>query len=519
MSLLTWPGLSQPYGICSDGTYLFVTNNGSSSVSRYRLSDGSYNNSFIPSVGYAVATDKTYVYVTPTAASASPTIINRYTLDGVAAGNPWATMNVPNVTTSMAADSGNLYVNISGGLYSINLQTPTIQNLIYSRTAPGPTHLSTYAYNGNVYVPASGVAGSPNQDFIVAINTTTLVATSTQQWNGIWFDFNGIAMDNYYMYYTSWQGHSIGQYLLTGGGGNSNVFSTNIGTLNRPEGIVLVNGNAYITCYGSNSVYTNRLVASPPTITSALVPTNTSSISISFTAGTGGVEALYGYAYSVNGGQSISPVVAQTASPLVISGLSYGGNYNVGLYSASRGAKSTAISNIVNVIIPYYPCFKKGTRICTDKGYVRIEQLHPGDLVKTLKHGFQPVVRVGKREMTHSSSESRVPEQLYVCDPETYPDLFRPLVLTGCHSILVSEFPSEEAREQTRQVNGHTYVTDGLWRLPACADPKTRVYGNPGDYTVYHVALKHANPDMNYGIYANGLLVESCSENHMNERF
>jgi len=202
----------------------------------------------------------------------------------------------------------------------------------------------------------------------------------------------------------------------------------------------------------------------------------------------------------------------------VISGLNYGGNYNVTLYSASRGSQSTA-SNIVNVTIPYFPCFKKGTLICTQTGYVPIQRLQPGDLVKTLKHGFQPVVRIGKREIAHASSESRVPEQLYVCDPETYPDLFRPLVLTGCHSILVSEFPSEEAREKTRRINGDTYVTDGLWRLPACADPKTRVYGHPGDYTIYHVALKHANPDMNYGIYANGLLVESCSENHMNERF
>ena len=31
--------------------------------------------------------------------------------------------------------------------------------------------------------------------------------------------------------------------------------------------------------------------------------------------------------------------------------------------------------------------------------------------------------------------------------------------------------------------------------------------------TIYHIALKNKNKNTNYGIYANGLLVESCSIN------
>jgi len=32
---------------------------------------------------------------------------------------------------------------------------------------------------------------------------------------------------------------------------------------------------------------------------------------------------------------------------------------------------------------------------------------------------------------------------------------------------------------------------------------------------IYHLALKHRDIYMNYGIYANGLLVESCSERNL----
>jgi hypothetical protein len=34
---------------------------------------------------------------------------------------------------------------------------------------------------------------------------------------------------------------------------------------------------------------------------------------------------------------------------------------------------------------------------------------------------------------------------------------------------------------------------------------------------IYHIALEHHDILMNYGIYANGLLVESCSERNLRE--
>jgi hypothetical protein len=106
---------------------------------------------------------------------------------------------------------------------------------------------------------------------------------------------------------------------------------------------------------------------------------------------------------------------------------------------------------------------------------------------------------------------------LYSLSPQHYPSLFEPLVLTGAHSILVNEFADEEQRENTIKLLGKIYVTDDKYRVPACLDKRATVYEEKGNYTIYHVALDNDNYYKNYGIYANGLLVESCSKRYLKE--
>ena len=67
------------------------------------------------------------------------------------------------------------------------------------------------------------------------------------------------------------------------------------------------------------------------------------------------------------------------------------------------------------------------------------------------------------------------------------------------------------------EVYGNIYVTDRKYRLPACADPRASIYETPGTYTIYHLALENEDYDMNYGVYANGLLVETCSKRYLKE--
>ena len=162
-------------------------------------------------------------------------------------------------------------------------------------------------------------------------------------------------------------------------------------------------------------------------------------------------------------------------------------------------------------------CFKQGSKILTDKGYICIELLKKGDLVKTLKHDFVPINMLGKREFYNPALKDRIKDQLYKCSQEQYPELFEPLIITGCHSILIEEYKDQEEREKTIEVVGNTYITDDKYRLPACVDERASIYETEGNTMIYHLALDCDDYYMNYGIYANGLLVETCSKRYLKE--
>lgn len=168
----------------------------------------------------------------------------------------------------------------------------------------------------------------------------------------------------------------------------------------------------------------------------------------------------------------------------------------------------------------YSPCFNKDTKILCLKNnveeYIPIQNLKKGDLVKTLCHGFVPIHMIGQTNMRNYSDDNFDERLLYVCARERYPELFEDLIITGHHSILIYDFKAGE-EEKTVEILGDIYVTDGMYRLPVCADKRSIPYKKDGIFTVYHLALDNENYYMNYGIYANGLLVESCSKRYLKE--
>lgn len=167
------------------------------------------------------------------------------------------------------------------------------------------------------------------------------------------------------------------------------------------------------------------------------------------------------------------------------------------------------------------PCFKEGTLIlCMVDGnekYVPVEHLRKGTLVKTSLNGYLPIDMIGFSTIAHNADQDRIKDQLYLCSKYNYPDLFEDLVITGCHGILIDEFINDEQRQKTEDVNGDIYVTDKKYRLPACVDERATVYPSIGRFTVYNFALENDHYYMNYGVYANGLLVETCSKRYLKE--
>jgi len=165
--------------------------------------------------------------------------------------------------------------------------------------------------------------------------------------------------------------------------------------------------------------------------------------------------------------------------------------------------------------LPIIPCFNKDTKILTTNGYVPIQDLRKGDLVKTINHGFVPINMIGCKTITNSKDEIP-PNKLFVCSNENYPEITEDLYITGLHSILVDELTQEE-ESNLFELFGKMFVTDGKYRLPVFMDKRANLYEESGEYTIYHIALDHDHELMNYGIYANGLLVETCCIKYLKE--
>ena len=164
-------------------------------------------------------------------------------------------------------------------------------------------------------------------------------------------------------------------------------------------------------------------------------------------------------------------------------------------------------------------CFKEDTKILVlkdnDEKYIKIQNLRKGDLVKTLNNGYMKIDMIGKSEL-YNAKDKEIKKRLYICDKDNYPEIFDDLVITGCHSILVDDI-SDEQRKSTIELMRKIYVTDNKYRLLACLDERAKYYDNEGTFNIYHIALESEHYYANYGVYANGLLVETCSKRYLKE--
>ena len=191
-----------------------------------------------------------------------------------------------------------------------------------------------------------------------------------------------------------------------------------------------------------------------------------------------------------------------------------------GVYSNGFDLDDLEFSTYPFHVYPSAPCFLEGTQIiCNingDEMYIPVESIKPGTLVKTSKDGYKKVELIGKGTIQNPGTDERIENRLYKCSISEYPQLSDDLYITGCHSILVDSI-TEKQREDTIKHVGKIYITDNKYRLMACLDEKAKPWNSEGNYTIWHFALENNDYYMNYGVYANGLLVETSSKRYMKE--
>ena len=170
--------------------------------------------------------------------------------------------------------------------------------------------------------------------------------------------------------------------------------------------------------------------------------------------------------------------------------------------------------------IPESKCFLEGTQILCFvndcEQYIPIEHITTQNFVKTTNDGYKKVTMICNAKIYNSGDNRRTENRLYLCSKNTYHELKEDLIITGFHSILVDDF-SDEIAEKTTQLLGELFITDNKLRLIACLDDRAVPYDQEGTFNIWHFALEHTDCYMNYGVYANGLLVESCSEANMGD--
>lgn len=425
-------------------------------------------------------------------------------------------------------------LNNTNTLYVLNQSSTNVTISPYTTNGSGSNNATpgtVITTNGNdlanvtsIAVTSSGAYVSRNNGstgyihyipFSYTTGTTTIVYTASVPIYFLTINNNLYAFGNGHLYYASVS-------TTPSQGSFTDITMTNM--TNTTPGVTFDNNNNLYYIKGSSSTTTIDIYsgASSPSYTNS-----SSSFVIGSTITTpGGIgfnipPGTNGYIYVENNVASgnIYSYPLLTTSPATISttGTQYNTTSMTNPKFLSRDINFNLIalaSTSLYLFTPLPPpipsasgaaCFLKGTFILTNNGYRLIEELKKGDLVNTLKNGFVPIDIISTEDIQPTD-----PCKLYKLSYPQYPHLWKDLYLTGSHSVLVGDL-TEDQRIQIVKDYNQVFVTDGYYRLPIYLDEKV-IKQEGGEYTVYHIVLEHENIQMNYGIYANGLLVESANK-------
>ena len=174
----------------------------------------------------------------------------------------------------------------------------------------------------------------------------------------------------------------------------------------------------------------------------------------------------------------------------------------------------TGINNdiqIPSILSSTISCFNEGTDILCysnmKEEYCKIQDIRPGKLVKTYKHGYRKVIKIGKRSSTNNPDNWM--ECMYKLPKEK--NMTDDLIISGLHGIMVDSLNREDI-EKYKELKAFDNLTkiDNMFVLVAAASNRFTKITDNNTYTYYHLILDNES-DMNarYGVYANGVLTET----------
>lgn len=385
----------------------------------------------------------------------------------------------------------NIFNNLSKTLYSYNTVTSSSDDEVTVYTGVTPAYNASYIYIFGSFVYTLATGGSPS---VTVISKMSALLPQT----------SGIVVS------PSFRSFSYSAMYIS----------------------QLASDNVTYYWFSENSSSSGMIYRMPLTYNTNISESTPVTAVISFSSTLKSVSAMkYGAGYLWIAGRTImgnSPSLVQVNTtnntilntiPLFTTPFSSSIS-NIDIYNEYLWMTDIANSAILKMQI-YIPCFKEGTKILCftsqmKEEYVLVQNIRKGDLVKTSLNGFVPVSMIGKSVISNPGGSERIKNRLYKCSKSKYPELFEDLYITGCHSILVNNL-TETQREKTLESLGDIFITDRKYRLMAYLDERSEPYTEMGKYTIWHFALENDDYLMNYGVYANGLLVESTSKRYMKE--
>jgi len=435
---------TNPSVAISNGTYVWVTNGGSNTVSKIQISTGTVVATIAVGTGPAgISIDTNYIWV----ANLDNGSGNTVTKINISTDAVISTITVGTGPIGISSDGTYVWVTnvVSNNVSRITISTSavtTITNAFFNR----PTVIN--ADGTSVWLSNGGLGSGTTVSQLDSVGNYT--ATITVGLNPL-----GINSDGTYV------------WVANRGGGTGNTVTQ----IDASTGTVIATITVGTGPIGTDSDGTYVWVSNGTSNTVTQINASTGTVIATIPVGTGpsGLHSDGTYVWVPNGG----------------------------------GGTGTTVSQIqINPTI----CYSRGTMILCNIGYVPIEDLKPGDLVKTYLHGDREIEVIGKGTMFNNPNKWS--ECMYRLPSMN--DQFDDLVVTGGHGILKRTLTSSEIDADSIwfKKNGRVSKIDGMYLQRAAFSKEFHQITTNERYTYYHFSLKGPKWKR-YGVWANGVLSES----------